>query len=191
MKRMTHTAEETKAKFNSLPDGIKKLLYSFEMTAVITKVGEKHGLHLDQMDFLNAETAQVMIGFLDAKDFSEAIAEDLGVDQQKANAIAKDVNDMLFAKIREVMQKPATPAAPEAPANPPAVAAAPAAAPVPAKAAEIHPADLLLTQKTVVAPVSAQPAAEKAAPAVAAPLQKTEPPKPEDYKADPYREPTI
>lgn len=95
----------------------------------------------------------------------------------------------------------ATPAAPSAPA--PVVQKAPTPAPTTPSAPivqpkELHPADMMLSQKTVtVAPSAAAPAASTPAapaaaskPAAAAPAPaKNEPPAPKPYAADPYREP--
>lgn len=240
MTKKLYTPEETAKKFESLPKEIKDLLYSFEMTSIITKVGEKHGLHIDQMDELNTETAYVMMGLTEPKDFSGILVEDLGIDQAKADAIISDINEMLFSKIRAAMNQPsaiapamppkapladvlpkmpgsspvAAPSTPLAPAagsipemkpsfTPLSAAAAPIATPampmvapsiMPAISSapkiEMHPADIALSEKTVVVAPSAP-----AAPAVAAtPAQKpvdakAVPPKPTDYKADPYREP--
>jgi len=197
MPKKLFTPEETSKKFASLPKAIQDLLYSFEMTSIITKVGEKNSLHIDQMDRLNTETAQVMLGLTETKDFPEVIMEDLEIDRAKADAVAQDINDMLFIKIRDAMKQgtiagqastPQTlaPLSSVIPINktpepaPVVVPAAPTASLIPAKATEIHPADMMLTQKTVT--TTATPTS---------PAQKVEPPKPGEYKADPYREPTI
>ncbi len=88
----------------------------------------------------------------------------MSVDQTTAEAIAKEINEKLFLKIRESMK--GTPQSTPAPA--------PASKPI-----EPHPADLMLTQKTVTtAPTNpTSPEASKGA-------------TPKPYKADPYREPT-
>ncbi len=74
----------------------------------------------------------------------------------------------------------------------PAVPAAPTAPlPVVQKAEDMHPADIALTQKTVSLPTPAAPAPAPAAPATPTKAADASamPPKPTDYKADPYREP--
>lgn len=98
---------------------------------------------------------------------------------------------------------PATPRPPVVPA--PALQKPPVAAPppvVPPKPIEAHPADLMLTQKTVsvapqapkpqsitpATPVPPKPAAP-AAPVTPKPATPP-PPAPQPYKTDPYREPT-
>src|SRR6185503_2370297 len=105
------TQEETKKRFDSLPPEIKNLLYSFEMTSAITKIGEKYGLHIDQMELLNAETAQVMLGFTKIEDFPLELSKTLGIDEQKSVAISGDINAMLFIKVRAAMNQPSAVAA--------------------------------------------------------------------------------
>jgi len=197
MEKKLFSPEETKKKFDALPQGVKDLLYSFEMTSIITKIGEKHALHIDQMDTLNNETAQVMLGLTDTSEFPEILVEDLGVDKELADAIARDINDLLFTKVREALKKPsaASVSVPLPPTDAPVAAptpntpATPVAAPIlPVVAPEMHPADVMLTEKTVATmPTVTTPTPPTAVPKVAE--QKVEPPKPTDYKADPYREP--
>ncbi len=195
MAKKIYSVEETQKKFEALPQGVKDLLYSFEMTSIITKVGEKHGLHIDQMDTLNTEAAQVMLGLVETSEFPEILMEDLGVDEPKAHAIAKDVDEMLFTRVRAALNQPSVatlaPAIPAVSASAPPPPAPSPSVPVVPKV-DMHPADLMLTQRTVAAPPTT-PAATPTptSPATASPAeQKAEPPKPQDYKADPYREPT-
>jgi len=204
MAKRLYSAEEAERKFGSLPQAVKDLLYSFEMTSLITKVGEKHGLHIDQMDALNTEAAQVMLGFTETSEFPEILMEDLSIDQAKADAIAKDIDVTLFARVRAALSQPSAmgetnttslpqsvPAEAAAPKPTPVTPAVPAVPAVPT--VDMHPADLMLTQKTVVAPPMA-PTPASPAPSTPTPkpgAQATMPPKPQEYKADPYREPTI
>ncbi len=203
--------EEVAKKYESLPQEVKDLLYSFEMTSIITKVGEKHGLHIDQMDKLNTETGYVMMGLTDTKDFQALIAEDLGIEPAKAQGVARDIEEMLFSKIRDAMKKMVAPPSPvlDASASKPPLSSvlptssttttptapistlpttpAPTTLEIPPKEEkvetkletkiEMKPSDIILTEPTVAK-----------TPEVSI---KTEPPKPQDYKADPYREPTV
>jgi hypothetical protein len=230
-----HSAEEAKKRFDSLPQEIKNVLYSPEMAFAIQQVGQKNHLHLDQIDFLNTETAQVMLGFVDIKDFTAELAESLNIGQFQAEVIAKDIEDSLFSKIRDAMKKvyeagktptpvissvppviPPLPSAPQppkqlspladilpkksspapsapipppaAPPPPPTIAPAPAIPKPPVPLAPIHTADTMLNEKTVqVAPVAQAGAPVPSANGAAA--SKPQPPKPDSYKKDPYREP--
>lgn len=201
MAKKLYSPEETAEKFQSLPKAVKDLLYSFEMTSIVTKVGEKHGLHLDQMDALNTEAAQVMLGLTETSEFPEILMEDLNIDQAKAIAIAKDIDATLFTRVRAALSQPSAmadtsstpiiqpvtpPPAPSSSSTPTPTPAVPAVPKV-----DMHPADLMLTQKTIVTPPAAPTVAPSVAP-VPTPKpasQNAVPPKPQEYKADPYREP--
>ena len=100
-----YSGEEAQKRFQNLPSEVKELLYSPEMSFTMQEVGRKNALHLDQIDSLNTETGQVMLGFASPEEFISNLVEMLRVDHTKAEAVAKDVNDMLFVKIRESMKK--------------------------------------------------------------------------------------
>ena len=80
----THSVEEARERFETLPPEIKKLLYSQEMSILIQKVGEKNQLHIDQVDALYTETGQVLLGFVESQEFIEDIADILKIDHTKA-----------------------------------------------------------------------------------------------------------
>src|SRR3989344_1315550 len=163
MAKKTYTPQEAKARYESLPTEIKSLLYSPEMLMSVRQIAQKHQLHIDQTGILEDETSAVMLGFTDTADYPAVLAETMDIDIAKAGAVAQDVNDLLFTKIRDAMkrtyeQKKVVPVVMSAPV---AIKTAPAVPPPPAPAAkptEPHPADLMLTQKTVsVAPTAPKP----------------------------------
>lgn len=221
MVKKNRSAEEVQKAYDSVPQEIRAIIDGPELVSLIPTIGAKHQLHVDQMGVLEGEITDVLIGFENTKDFTANIERGLGIDKTKANAITQDVNDLLFLKIRESMKKissmeeksvmmpsatnssavqiplntaPAQTTSMTAPI-PPKLATPPAPMP-PAKPAELHAADLMLSEPTVsMAPKPAAPVVPPA-PAVSAPISappptaaKVEPPKPAPYKADPYREP--
>src|SRR3989344_6014058 len=144
MKKETYTPEEIQKKFDALPADIKSIVYSADMLGVIKKTGEKYKLHIDQLDVLEAETADVMTGFSKPDDFVANLSASLSVDRVQAENIAKDINDGLFIKIRESLKRlygenktPVTQATTPAPAkvvvSTPAFKAPPAAPAAPPK----------------------------------------------------------
>lgn len=154
-----HSTEEVEKRAAQLPPEIQKMLYSPEMGKVIQQVGQKHQLHIDQMDLLSAETGQVMLGFVEPKDYPEILQDSLRVDRVTADAIAQDINELLFAQIRESMKKLADlPSAQEdiqplsaTTADIPTTIAPVSATPTAPKP-EFPKADVMLTQKTVTPP---------------------------------------
>ncbi len=169
---------EIQKKIDALPPDIRQFIYSSEMESILRQIGTKHQLHIDQIGALETETAAVMIGLSKADEFVQNLTDSLNIDEAKSKVIADDINQQLFLKIRESMKN--TPKIPVPTPTTTTVSAkvvipTPAfAPPAPvAKPIEAHPADLMLTQKTVSVGPAASP-----------------PVKPQPYKADPYREPT-
>lgn len=185
---MAPTPEEIKKRVAELPPEVRAVLYSPDMDRVLQKVGKKFELHLDQLGEVETETVDVMIGFTPTGEFAKNIAEALETDLPKAQNIAEAISTELFSKIRESMK--GTPPAPAPMSAPAAVANPPQVTP---KALEAHPADLLLTQKTVtVASSITKPTTNNLQPTTGTTnnQQPTTPPTPQPYKVDPYREPT-
>lgn len=121
--------EELEKRIDSLPEEIQNLLYSPEMYTAIKQVSAKHQLHVDQMDLLETETSQVMLGITQTAQFPKTIAQSLKVDAAQAEAIAKDIDEVLFSQVRSAMKKAdehtavmATPSVPPAIINPPTTA---------------------------------------------------------------------
>jgi ribosomal protein L20A (L18A) len=196
--------DNLKKKLDALPPEIKNLLNSVEVDTVAQQIGARNRLHFDQTGILIAEINEVMRGDLAADELSKELVDVLQIDEDKANAIAKDVNDLLFNKIRETMKKvyeankteapvageaefaPIAPVSKLPPLEPkiPAIVPqalhndvptkiliqstpAPAAMPIPQKATpavppmpispNLHPADVMLAEKTVDIPVPPVP----------------------------------
>ncbi|MDP4020830.1 MAG: hypothetical protein Q8P58_02210 [Candidatus Adlerbacteria bacterium] len=205
-----YSPEEARKRFQALPPEVKELLYSPEMTFTMQEVGKKNGLHIDQIDALNTETGEVMLGLATTQEFVTNLMEMLRIDRAKAEAVASDVNDMLFSRIRNSMKgadnqstpstttplaQPTKPALssqlPTSSPTPPSPKPAPPSTPAPVTKPQVplapHPHDLMLVEKTVTTP--ATPAKTPTPNTPAGQTPKPEPPKPQGYKSDPYREP--
>jgi hypothetical protein len=199
---MEGTAEEIQKqieqRLNELPADVRTAVLSSDFGEKIRLVGEAYKLHIDQAQELSDFTMLMMLGFMNEDEYRKEITGVVAGDAGTAQKIVADVNAQVFLPIRESLkaftagQAAPTPA-PVAPVMQatPTPTNAPAPAPLPVKAAEIHPADVMLTQKTITTmPAAPAPKVPSTPAAPAKPIeQKIEPPKPQDYKADPYREP--
>jgi hypothetical protein len=197
MERKILTEEEIERVFDSLPAQIQDYIYSEDLNSAVKKIGQRNQLHIDQMGFLQAEIVDVLTGKTRQDDFVPYMMETLEIDRAKADAIAQDVNDKIFLKIRESLQQvhELTKERPES--APPAMMAVPAV-----KLLEPTAADIMLTQKTVTAPV---PLGQNTTPATSSIVENTAqqtsytptpvqlpPNTPQEkpkYKTDPYHEP--
>ncbi len=86
---------------NSLPADIKKVVQDSSLPSKIQTIGEKYGLHIDQIGVLDQEIAYVMTGSSHLDDFVERVEDNLNVSTEIAIEIATDVNMEIFLPIRE------------------------------------------------------------------------------------------
>lgn len=141
-----------------LPEDVRRAVQGSDMAKKIEALGVTHKLHIDQVGELENETLMVMLGFIKPEAFESQITNSLHLPAETAKQIATDINRDVFTAVRaslrrfteeKALQKPTIPSSPAA----------------------MHPADIVLSEKTVT----------------------TVPPpplKPQPYKTDPYREPT-
>lgn len=87
-------------RFESLPDDLKTALTSEEVDASIQGVAKKHFLHIDQTGELADETGLVMLGLTKTDEYINNLKERLGVPQQKAAEIAKDIDEQVLRPIK-------------------------------------------------------------------------------------------
>ena len=105
MNENTDFSAEVQNKLDALPADIKAFVYSADMSKTIQDIGAKYKLHVDQIGALESEAAAVMIGLTKPEKFAENISDALGAAEPQSQEIAKDVNDLLFLRIREAMKK--------------------------------------------------------------------------------------
>src|SRR3989344_3218347 len=100
-----YTRKELGQKFQEIPEDLQELILSTETADKVYEVGSKHFLHIDQIGELADEIGLVMLGINKANNFVNHVADRLGIEMETASAITKDVNEQIFMKIRESLQK--------------------------------------------------------------------------------------
>jgi hypothetical protein len=192
-----------------LPADVQTAIRSSDQGPKLQTIGKKYNLHVDQIGKLEDETLLVMLGFADPGEFSEHLIKELSVAPQEAVAIATDVSNEIFMPIRASMQAWAEDRAERESANvitdtlgkeapvptklpPTAPAPGPIAAVKAAPIPSLGAAEAMLSEKKITPPAQTAPeapaSASSATPA-ASPAPKADPAQPQNYKADPYREP--
>jgi hypothetical protein len=68
-------------------------------------VASNHDLMIDQAGMLQNEILFVMLGMEPSSEFVNNMSRELGINKEKANAVAKDVNDLIFAPIRKYLRE--------------------------------------------------------------------------------------
>jgi len=168
---MDEKQEILQKRLAELPADVREAIVSTNVSEKIRAIGQRNSLHIDQLGDLEDETLLVMLGFADSSEFGDALQKTLRVEEPLARQLAQEINNEVFASIRESMQNFAQRRASEAPAQETPEKPAPTAPPA------LPAVEHMLTEPTI---------------STSTPLKSTPPPAPsqgEAYKADPYREP--
>lgn len=160
-------------RIEELPQDVQAAIASADFDQKIQKIGQKHSLHIDQVEKLGDEIMLVMLGFMNPDDFTSNITTQVHVTPAQAAAIAADVNNEILLAIRESLKKVSGEVLQHT-----KLERAQTFQPTASIAPPLHPTDMTLTQKTVTVLPPASPLAST-------------PQKPSSYKADPYREPPL
>lgn len=98
------TSQEIQAQFEKLPKDLQDAITSSEINSTIEKIGDKHGLLVNQLGELVDQIGLVMLGLMPSKDFVANFSKEADIDSNVAQAIAKDINEEVFDKVRSAMQ---------------------------------------------------------------------------------------
>jgi hypothetical protein len=98
---------------NNIPDEFKKLAESPELYDQSEKIGEKFGLHIDQIGELDAEIRDILTGTVSSDDFIEHIQQRLEISGEKAAQITEEVNREVFQAVKRLLQSQAAEVTPQ------------------------------------------------------------------------------
>ena len=99
------TEKQIAQMYDNLPEDLKDSIFSVDTTSVINEIGRKYGLAIDKIGDLANETGMVMLGVTHPNEFIGNLTERLEVDKEKARAIAQEINEQVFKKVRESLRK--------------------------------------------------------------------------------------
>jgi len=102
---MNYSEQILKARFEQLPEDVRGAITATPWREKLKKISEKHNLHIDQAGHLGEETAIVMFGLDHTDNLVANIAKHVEVSEEKAEAIAEDLNREIFLKVRESLKK--------------------------------------------------------------------------------------
>ena len=99
------TAEQIREIYMKLPQDLKEAILGVDSTETMRKIGEKQKLAIDKIGKMVGEAGYVMLGVTHPNEFIANLAERLDVDKEKARAIAQEINEQIFKKVRESLRK--------------------------------------------------------------------------------------
>ncbi len=103
---MEFSQEQKRIAFRKLSKNIREFLFSEELSDTLITIGKKYSLLLDKVEVIESEVFLTVEGLQNASDFIPNIKTKLGVSEEIASNIGKDVNELIFVKIRSLIQNP-------------------------------------------------------------------------------------
>ncbi|TSC73471.1 MAG: hypothetical protein G01um101470_77 [Parcubacteria group bacterium Gr01-1014_70] len=88
-------------RIENLPPQLKEAMFSPDNTDKMFEIGKRHSLHIDKLGEMAHETGLLMLGVTHPNEFVGNLAERLQVDRATASKIADDINNEIFAPVRE------------------------------------------------------------------------------------------
>lgn len=98
------TSDEIQSQFEKLPKDLQEAISSTEVHNSIVAIGNKYGLHVDQLGEMVDLVGLIMLGLSPSRGFVKNFSQEAGVRDDIASLIAKDINMEVFDKIRSSMQ---------------------------------------------------------------------------------------
>src|SRR3989344_3731045 len=103
MQNLTEGQIETM--YKNLPNDLKTVFFSANKDETIESIGRKYNLAIDKIGDLANEAGMVMLGVTHPNDFIGNLADRLEIDKEKARAIAQEINEQIFKKVRDSLRK--------------------------------------------------------------------------------------
>lgn len=102
---MMYTIEQIDEAYNKLPKNLSIAIALNKTETKMAEIGKKFDIHIDKIGELDAEINYVLIGLAKSDDFYETMKTILGVSDEKAKEIFKDINEKVFTAIRTRYQE--------------------------------------------------------------------------------------
>ena len=97
--------DELRARYRTLPPVLQDALFSEETANKLVDIGQRHGCTVEQIGIMAEETGYTILGLVSPRDFARVLKTELGVDEETAFAIARDISHQVFFAIRESLKK--------------------------------------------------------------------------------------
>ena len=102
---MNYSEQILNARFEQLPEDVRGAITATPWKEKLKQISDKHNLHIDQVGHLGEETAIVMFGLEHPENLVANIVKHVEVSEEKAEAIAEDLNREIFLRVRESLKK--------------------------------------------------------------------------------------
>lgn len=92
-------------RFAKLPKVVQDAITSADVQKHLQELAKTHKLHLDQWTTLENEVMMVLLGIESTSAMQANIQKEVGVDAETATALANDISGIVFAPIRQELER--------------------------------------------------------------------------------------
>src|SRR3989344_1313395 len=92
-------------KVKDLPKILQNAMYSIDVEDNVITIGQRNGLHLDQVAGLHDLVSLVFLGDIKPQNFSREVAKQVGIPQEKADIITAEINAQIFQPLHDELMK--------------------------------------------------------------------------------------
>lgn len=102
---MEYPYEKIEEQLMKLPEDLQRAVTSVGVAELIRQIANDNKLLIDQSDTFFGLTTYVMLGLLPMKDFKQSLMSELRISELVAIKLIQEINEKIFAKVRESLQK--------------------------------------------------------------------------------------
>jgi hypothetical protein len=99
-----YTLEEIQEKYDALPQELQDAISSSEISTALKDIGEKNGLHIDQIGILVDMVGLVMLGLMPSNEFVDNLTSEIEISEDTATTITNEINEQILSKLRHAIQ---------------------------------------------------------------------------------------
>lgn len=96
---------QLKELFDQLPPPVQDAITSADVSKQLRELGNTRKLHVDQLDALENEVLMALFGLKPMVDIAKNLGQALGVSSEAAEDIASSISQIVFAPIREELER--------------------------------------------------------------------------------------
>jgi hypothetical protein len=100
-----YTPEQLLEFYKKLPKDLQEAIINIDTPGIIQAIGKKYNLPIDKTGELADETGLVMLGLTHPNNFISNLTQRLDTDKETARKIGEEINNQIFAKVRESLKK--------------------------------------------------------------------------------------
>ena len=101
-----YTDDQIQERYNELPQEIRDVLTSDGVLESIKSIAKKNNLVIDEIGDLVDQVVLILLGFAKSSTFPEDLTKRIPIDIEQAKTIAVELNESVFAPIRNKMMEP-------------------------------------------------------------------------------------